>query len=146
MNETQPVLTNAEWEIMRVVWTKEKTTSKEVSDTLNEEMNWKSATTKTFLGRLVKKGYLSTTKQGKVFIYSPLKNEEECLRKESEELFSKVCKTKKGTLLNQWIEETEISQRDLNKLEKMIQDKKRTAPERIECDCLEGQCACCTHK
>ena len=142
MEQDLPRLTAAEWEIMRVIWTKKKTTSTEVSDIVGMKMDWKLATIKTLLGRLVKKGYLSTTKQGNQFIYSPLKHEQDCLRSEAKELFSKVCDTKKGAVLREWIQEIPITQAELEKLEEVIQTKKKHAPEYIACHCLPGQCVC----
>ncbi|EJU8176937.1 copper-responsive transcriptional repressor TcrY, partial [Enterococcus faecalis] len=53
-------ITDAEWEVMRVVWANGRVTSKEVISTLGEKMDWKQATTKTLLGRLVEKGALNT--------------------------------------------------------------------------------------
>ena len=146
MEQDLPGLTAAEWEILRVVWTKKKTTSTEVSDIVGTKMDWKLATIKTLLGRLVKKGYLSTTKQGNRFIYAPLKHEQDCLRNEAKELFSKVCDTKKGSVLREWIQEISLTQAELEKLEKVIETKKKHAPEYIACQCVPGQCACHTEK
>ena len=65
-------ISNAEWEIMRVVWTKEETTSSEILDILEDKTDWTASTVKTLLKRLVDKGYLSTQKVGKSFRYSAL--------------------------------------------------------------------------
>ena len=48
-------ITDAEWEVMRVVWANGRVTSKEVISTLGEKMDWKQATTKTLLGRIQNK-------------------------------------------------------------------------------------------
>ena len=60
----------SEWEVLRVVWSLEKATSRAISEILLEKEEWANATTKTLLGRLVKKGYLKTEKDGNRFIYS----------------------------------------------------------------------------
>lgn len=44
-------ITDAEWEVMRVIWTQGKTTSREVHTLLNEKKEWKSTTVKTLLSR-----------------------------------------------------------------------------------------------
>lgn len=49
-------ITEAEWEVMRVVCTLEKVTSNEISEILQEKQGWKSTTAKTFIGRLEKMG------------------------------------------------------------------------------------------
>ena len=55
-------ITDAEWEVMRVIWTQGKTTSREVHTLLNEKKEWKSTTVKTLLSRLTDKGLVGTEK------------------------------------------------------------------------------------
>ena len=57
-------ISEAEWEVMRVVWSNRDTTSKFVIDTLGDEKSWTPSTIKTLLSRLVEKGFLDTKKQG----------------------------------------------------------------------------------
>lgn len=61
-------ISNAEWEIMRVVWTKEETTSSEILDILEDKTDWTASTVKTLLKRLVDKGYLSTQRLESLFV------------------------------------------------------------------------------
>lgn len=135
-------LTPAEWEVMRVVWTSGETTSKEINQILNEKMDWKVATTKTLIGRLVKKDLLHAKKDGKRFLYSPLVKEEEVLSEASENLFKRVCQTKRGKLLAEWINDSTLSQSDLDLIEQIVALKKETAPEEVSCECTVGQCDC----
>ena len=58
-----PHITDAEWEVMRVVWANGRVTSKEIISILKEKMDWKQATIKTLLGRLVEKGVLIQSKK-----------------------------------------------------------------------------------
>ena len=62
-----PHITDTEWEVMRVVWANGRVTSKEVISVLKEKMDWKQATTKTLLGRLVEKGALNTEQEGRKY-------------------------------------------------------------------------------
>lgn len=48
-------ISDAEWEIMRVVWSKKQASSQEIVSVLATKMDWKPATIKTLIGRLVKK-------------------------------------------------------------------------------------------
>lgn len=84
-------ISNAEWEIMRVVWTKEETTSSEILDILEDKTDWTASTVKTLLKRLVDKGYLSTQKVGKSFRYSALISENEVMKQETTDFFNKFC-------------------------------------------------------
>lgn len=140
MQETQ--ISSAEWEIMRVVWATERTTSSEMSAVLSEKMQWKPATVKTLLGRLVKKGLLTTTQEGRKHVYSATISEEESVEEASKELLSQVCSKKVGATIASMVEESVLSQEDITQLEKILAYKKKNAPETVACNCTPGQCAC----
>ena len=72
---TDTKITDSEWEVMRVVWANQEVTSKEIIEVLEQKKAWKPATTKTFIGRLVKKEMLNTKKEGNKFLYSTDVNE-----------------------------------------------------------------------
>lgn len=92
MQENQ--ITASEWEVMRVVWANKQTTSKYISEVLEDKMNWKPATTKTLIGRLVKKNKLSTIEEGRKYLYSPQVTEQECIQESSKEVLQQVCSQK----------------------------------------------------
>ena len=142
MNTKIEAITDAEWEIMRVVWTKEETTSNEIIDVLQGKTDWKPSTVKTLLSRLVTKHYLKTRKEGKQFIYHALVEESKAVKQVSEELFDKICHKKIGSLLIDVMGEKELSLSDIEIMEKILADKKKTAPETVACNCLPGQCNC----
>lgn len=58
-------ISDSEWEVMRVIWTKGSADAKTINDLLSSSKGWKLATTKTLLGRLVKKDILQTEQLGK---------------------------------------------------------------------------------
>lgn len=132
----------AEWEVMRVVWTAKQVTSKEIGEVLNEKMEWKPATTKTLIGRLVKKGMLHTEADGRSFLYSPTVSEEETMHESGSRLLETICLAKAGSMLAGMIEEASLSQTDIENLQILLNEKKQTAPEIVKCACLPGQCDC----
>ncbi|MGH2335515.1 BlaI/MecI/CopY family transcriptional regulator, partial [Enterococcus faecalis] len=68
-------ITDAEWEVMRVIWAQGKSTSREVQPLLNEKKECKSTTVKTLLSRLTDKVLVVTEKAGNKYIYYPLVEE-----------------------------------------------------------------------
>ena len=66
--EEKTDITPAEWQVMRIIWTLSKATSTQVIEILQQKVDWKPATIKTLLRRLVEKGALKTTRQGRGFI------------------------------------------------------------------------------
>lgn len=138
-------ITESEWEIMRVVWTNEKVTSKEISNVLAEKKHWKPATTKTFIGRLVKKGVLSTESKGNRYIYSATVSENECLKSATEGLFENICNKEVGKTIADLISDASLSHDDVKMLEEVLESKKKDAVDEVECNCVPGQCQCQSH-
>lgn len=48
-------ISDSEWEVMRVIWTLGQANAQQIIQILADSMDWKVATVKTLLGRLVKK-------------------------------------------------------------------------------------------
>lgn len=131
-------ITNAEWEVMRVIWTLKQATSQEIITNLNQ-YNWQPATIKTLIGRLVKKGCLAVQRQKRPYVYYPLVAENEAMDQAAANLFSHICNMKKGHTLLTLINVTILSQSDIVKLQTLLKQKALTAPQEVACDCLKGR-------
>ncbi|WP_225742929.1 CopY/TcrY family copper transport repressor [Marinilactibacillus sp. Marseille-P9653] len=132
----------SEWEVMRVVWAMKETTSNEIHSVLRKEMDWKLGTTKTVIGRLVKKGMLNTDLQGRHYIYTPAVTEKESVENEGRALLSQVCNKKAGSVIAMMVEDAEIGQEDIKVIEDILYTKRKLAPKEITCECIKGQCSC----
>ena len=140
-----PHITDAEWEVMRIVWANTHVTSKEVISILNEKMNWKQATTKTLLGRLAEKGLLNTELEGRKFIYTANIEEKDAVRSYTNEIFDRICRKNVGNVIESIIEDHTLSFDDIQRLEEILEMKKAFAVEEVDCQCAEGQCDCHLH-
>jgi len=141
MSVTETIkISDAEWEIMRVVWNKETVDATTIEALLGEAMGWKLATVKTLLGRLVKKNILTTTQVGKKFIYTARVTEDETIRSEAENLLTRICATKAGQTIAEMLEIAELTAEDLLKIQQILATKQPT--QAIVCNCLPGQCHC----
>lgn len=138
-------ISNAEWEIMRVVWTKEETTSSQILEILEQKTDWTASTVKTLLKRLVDKGYLATQKSGKSFLYSTLVSEEEAINRQADELFDKFCQRRHTVIIKHLLETTPMTMADINDLQALLLSKKEEALEEVPCNCIPGQCRCKEH-
>lgn len=129
-------ITPSEWEIMRIIWTKGPSHSRELIDLIQRKRDWTESTIKTLLGRLVKKGLLETNKVGHKFIYSTTVGELEAMNQTSQQLFDHLCAMKKGQTLFNLVEHTELTQDDIKDLQTLLEQKLKTAPKTVSCDCL----------
>lgn len=140
--EEKVEITDAEWEIMRVVWTLEQATSKEIIEVLQEKKDWKPATTKTFIGRLVKKGMLLAAPQGNKFIYSAGISEEGSVKSATDRLFGQICSRAAGKTIADMISKALLSHEDIQLLQAALDAKKDEAVDTVPCNCIPGQCKC----
>lgn len=143
--ELNTYITDAEWEVMRVVWANDRVTSKQVISVLQEKMDWTQSTIKTILGRLVGKGVLNAEQEGRNFIYTANIEEKEAVRDYVEDIFNRICNKKVGNVIGSIIENHVLSFDDIDRLEKILEMKKSFAVEEVDCNCPEGQCECHLH-
>lgn len=133
-------ISQSEWEVMRVVWTLKGVSSHLLVEILGEKMGWKPATTKTFLGRLVKKGALATEKQGREFFYTATIPEQTAMDQTVQALFDHLCEMKAGTTLDHLLQHVTLSQQDIANLQAQLTEMAIDAPETVLCNCLPEDC------
>ena len=136
-------ISDAEWEVMRVVWASGESTSQDIALVLNGKRGWSQSTVKTLIGRLTTKGYLEARKDARRFVYTTHLKEPETLRTEVEDMLSRICSRKKPNLLAYLIEKTPLIEEDRAMLLNTLQYKQVVAE--VPCDCFPGQCTCHLH-
>ncbi|ANZ63145.1 penicillinase repressor [Secundilactobacillus paracollinoides] len=143
MDETRVAeISPAEWEVMRIVWTKGGAYSRELIDMLQAKRDWSASTVKTLLRRLVNKGMLETTREDRRFKYDATITESTAMNSTAEQLFDNLCAMKRGKTLLDLVENTTLSQSDIAALQVKLAEKAKSAPETIQCDCLPEDCEC----
>ncbi len=75
-------ITDAEWQIMRIIWAEGETTSTHIINKLSDSKNWSPTTVKTLLARLTRKEIISYKMQGRARRYYPLVSELDCVKNE----------------------------------------------------------------
>ncbi|MFZ2557677.1 MAG: CopY/TcrY family copper transport repressor [Lactococcus raffinolactis] len=138
-------ITDAEWEVMRVVWAHGSVTSREIIEILESKMQWKAPTIKTLIGRLVEKGALNTEQEGRKYIYSANIEEKEAVRSFTNDIFDRICRKNVGNVIESIIKYHTLSFDDIQRLEEILEMKKAFAVEEVDCQCTEGQCDCHLH-
>ncbi|MFC6261038.1 CopY/TcrY family copper transport repressor [Levilactobacillus fujinensis] len=133
-------ISDAEWRVMRIVWTLGQADSRTIIELLEQQHDWKAPTIKTLIGRLVKKGALGTTKNGRQFIYTPLIAEQAAMDGALLNELDQMCAMHRGTALVHVMEQTELSKTDIQSLIDCLAQKLPTAPDMVDCDCLPDGC------
>lgn len=83
-------ITEAEWDIMELLWEKSPRTSQEIVALLEEGRGWKRATVVTLLARLTAKGALATEPQGNRFLYTPAVQRSACVAEETRSFLDRM--------------------------------------------------------
>ncbi len=119
-----PKISNAEWEVMNVVWRQHPLTAAAVYAALPDHREWAQKTVNTFLARLVEKGVLGVEKDVNVNVYAPKLSREECVAGEREDFLRRVYQGSAGSLLMHFCESSDLSESEIRELERLLRKKK----------------------
>lgn len=114
-------LPDAELVVMKIVWKHGgDITSAYVCDELKGQKEWAVPTVLNFLARLVNRGFLSTRRNGKTNIYTPLIGEEEYLKIESRSFLKRLHDNSLTSLVTSLYSGETISRDDLEELRQYL--------------------------
>jgi Predicted transcriptional regulator len=123
MSKTIRRLPDSELEIMMIIWeAKEPVTSAYVSEKLRDKKEWKITSVLTFLARLAEKGFVTSTREGKINIYSAVIGEQEYLESESKSFLEKLYGNSLTTFVSSLYKSNAISDSDLAELRQYIDE------------------------
>ena len=119
-----PQVSDAEWEVMTVLWDSSPRTAAEVVEALSGRTTWAPKTIKTLLGRLVKKGALRFKEEGNRYLYRPVFPKERYVEEASKSFLDRVFGGKASPMLVHFVENAELSDEELRELRSMLDRKK----------------------
>ena len=129
-------ISDAEWQVMKIIWMQGEQTSRDLIRVLAERFNWSKSTVQTLLARLVEKECLIRKKEGKSFVYSALLTLDQSRDLLVQDIKDKVCSRRMKNLLADLIVECDFTQADLEDLEAVISEKKASAVAEVKCNCM----------
>ncbi|HEW9089235.1 TPA: CopY/TcrY family copper transport repressor [Streptococcus pneumoniae] len=129
-------ISDAEWQVMKIIWMQGEQTSTDLIRVLAERFDWSKSTVQTLLARLVDKECLTRKKEGKSFVYSVLLTLDQSRDLLVQDIKDKVCSRRIRNLLADLIVECEFTQTDLEDLEAVISEKKSSAVTEVRCNCM----------
>jgi BlaI family penicillinase repressor len=121
-------LTDAEWQVMNVLWERYPATARGIAERLPKENNWAYTTIKTLLTRLVEKGAVKEGKNGNTSLYEPLLNRQTARRNALKSLANQAFDGAFGPLMHFLVEDQKLTENQKHELLKAIQkqDKKES--------------------
>ncbi|NVK55811.1 MAG: BlaI/MecI/CopY family transcriptional regulator [Alteromonadaceae bacterium] len=116
----KPEISNAEFEVLDVLWDDYPATSNDIIARLSSHKDWHDKTVKTLLGRLVKKGVLDYEKQQRQYLYRPLIAREDYTKKETTSFVSRLFRGKVAPLVAGFANQNSLSRQDVEELKALI--------------------------
>ena len=129
-----PQITEAEYEIMKIVWKHAPISTNEITDILTKSTSWSPKTIQTLIAegegihdikRLVNKQALTYKKESRVFVYTPLVKENEYLDYESNSFLNKFYNGDITAMVSSYIKNDRLSADDIKSLRSLLSRKSK---------------------
>jgi BlaI family penicillinase repressor len=120
-----PRISEAEWEVMEVLWREHPLTALQVVQRLADRKQWKDLTIRSMLGRLVRKKAVGYQAEGKTYHYRPLVSREQSVHTVSQSFLERVFEGATASLLIHFVEKKNLTEEELAELEKILRQKKK---------------------
>lgn len=118
-------ITKAEFQVMDALWAQSPLAATDIADRLADDTGWSLKTVKTLLSRLVEKGAVSHTPEGRRFLYSPKVSRDSYARRATQRLADQLFDGRAAPLVAHLAESKGLSKDDLQELAVLIEELKR---------------------
>lgn len=113
-------ISDAEWQVMKVLWQEPGLTANEVAARLADSHEWHVKTVRTMLTRLQKKKVLQAAIVDGLYRYTPLLGREECVGAASASFLSRVFDGAFTPMMAHFVKTSPLSKKDRAELERIL--------------------------
>lgn len=124
--EEIPKISEAEWQVMKLLWNSSPLTSEKIIQSLSPKHRWSEQTIKTFITRLVNKEVISYEKKGRTYYYYPLYSKDDYIKSENKDFLKRVYDGALGMLLTKFLEDKDLSMDQIEQLERVLKEKRES--------------------
>jgi len=125
MKHAQPILTDQELEIMKVVWARGNATVRDVYEELLKKRKIAYTTVMTMMGILEQKGHLKKSADERAYVYTPSQPQHEVVGNMVQDFLKRVFNGSAKPLLIHLVEDKKVSQEELEEIRQLLKDKRR---------------------
>ena len=123
MLRKMPKISDAEWEVMKVLWKNSPLTSSEIIEILKEYTSWNPKTIHTLISRLAKKEAIKVEKREPFYLYYPNISQKEYRKTETKSFIKKVYDGSIHLLISNFIKNEKLSEKEIDELRKILDEK-----------------------
>ena len=118
-------ISEAEYAVMEALWARSPQSAADVCEHVCEARGWSMPTVKTLLARLVAKGVLATTPQGRRFLYTPLIERSAYVGTESRRLVDRLFGGRAAPLFAHLAQNEQLTDEDIAEIERLLQELRK---------------------
>lgn len=115
-----PKISEAEWEVMKVLWKKSPRTANDIVEELTGKTHWKRETIRTLINRLVQKKAIAFEKKGRQYHYFPRVTEAEGIKAEAESFVRRIGGGSIEPMLAAFVEDKQLSAEKIARLKQIL--------------------------
>jgi BlaI family transcriptional regulator, penicillinase repressor len=124
VKKRQRVLGSQEFQIMKVVWDRNRVTVRDVYEALLERRQVAYTTVMTMMKILEQKGFLKKTAgEDRAFVYEPARSRQSVMREMVKEFVDRVFGGSASPLMVHLVEDKHVTTKDLDDLRKLIRKR-----------------------
>jgi BlaI family penicillinase repressor len=124
VKKRQRVLGSQEFQIMKVVWDRNRVTVRDVYEALLERRQVAYTTVMTMMKILEQKGFLKKTAgEDRAFVYEPARSRQSVMREMVKEFVDRVFGGSASPLMVHLVEDKHVTTKDLDELRKLIRKR-----------------------
>lgn len=120
-----PQISEAEFEVMKIVWKHAPISTNEITDQLVRTTTWSPKTIQTLIKRLVTKGALTYEKQSRVFVYTPLVNKDEYIGQESSSFLNRFYDGDISAMVSAYMDHDQLSEKEISTLRSLLSENSK---------------------
>lgn len=117
------MISDAEAQVMEVLWAEQPLSADEVALRLQGRVDWQLSTVKTLLGRLLAKGAVEADKDGRRFLYRPLLARQDWVAQQSGNLLDRLFGGQLAPLVAQFSSQRKLTAADRAALEQLLKEQ-----------------------
>ncbi|MGL4739332.1 MAG: BlaI/MecI/CopY family transcriptional regulator [Sarcina sp.] len=118
-----PKISDAEWEVLNVIWTNPKITATNIELILEKKEVWKLSTIKSLISRLLKKEVISYEKSGKEYLYYAIIEKDKCIVEESKTFIDRVFGGSINSMLLNFVKSESLTDQEIKDLRDLLDEK-----------------------
>ena len=115
-----PKISEAEYEVMKIVWNYAPISTNEITEHLTHTTDWSPKTIQTLIKRLVNKGVLTYEKRSRVFVYTPLFEQNEYIGQESRSFLDRFYNGNFTSMLTAFLDSGRLSDTEIHTLRALL--------------------------